>query len=141
MCNMFSTRLFSIPYFSTYGCNNCWLYTPPWNKKASPLTFFMQLLHKLNKKYRTNEKQVQNWIIFVLHITVFEMNLPSRYFIVQKQHWKCQRNVWNMFKVNNKGTRTTSLLSFWVFNVNFEQISHIVLCFYCWTWTNICYLG
>ena len=34
----------------------------------------------------------------------------------------------NMFKVNNKDTRTTSD----AFIVNFRQISHIVLVFDCW---------
>ena len=34
--------------------------------------------------------------------------------------------MWNMFKINNKDTRTIALVSF---IVNFEGISHIVLVF------------
>ena len=33
----------------------------------------------------------------------------------------------NMFKVNNKNSKTTSLTPFWCFFVNFEYISHIFL--------------
>ena len=46
----------------------------------------------------------------------------SRHLLIQSQLWKHQKNVWNMFKVNNKDTRTTSLKSFW--------------CLYCQLWTN-----
>ena len=33
--------------------------------------------------------------------------------------------MWNMFKVNNKNTKTTSLTSSWCFIGNFEHISHL----------------
>ena len=33
--------------------------------------------------------------------------------------------MWNMFKVNNKETKTTPMASFSVFIVNFEHISHL----------------
>ena len=33
----------------------------------------------------------------------------SRHLLVQNQQLKYQRNVWNLFKVNNRGTRTTPL--------------------------------
>ena len=36
-----------------------------------------------------------------------------RHLLVQSQQWKHQNNVWNLFKVNSKDTRTTSLTSFW----------------------------
>ena len=32
-----------------------------------------------------------------------------------------------MFKVNNKNFRTTSLMSFWCFSVNFKDILHLFL--------------
>ena len=43
------------------------------------------------------------------------MNLwrPGRYLFVESQQWKRQDNVWNLFKINNKDTRTSSLMSFW----------------------------
>ena len=37
--------------------------------------------------------------------------------------------MWNMFKLNNKDTRTTLLVSPGVFIVNFYNISHIALLF------------
>ena len=40
-------------------------------------------------------------------------HLPSRALLVQSQQWKHQSNVWKLFKVNNKDTRTTSMTSFW----------------------------
>ena len=47
---------------------------------------------------------------------------------------------WNIFKVNNKDTRTTSgALIF-----NFEQIfiiSELFFCSFCWIWTSICLLA
>ena len=41
-----------------------------------------------------------------------------------------QQNMWNLFKVNNKGTREMSLTSCWCFIANIEQISPIVLKFW-----------
>ena len=35
--------------------------------------------------------------------------------LVQNQWWKHQKNVWDLFKINNKDTRTTSLMSFFCF--------------------------
>ena len=35
---------------------------------------------------------------------------PSRHLTVQTKHWKHQNNAWNMFKINNKDTRTTSMI-------------------------------
>ena len=52
---------------------------------------------------------------------------PSRHLLVQSQQLKHQNNVWNMFKVNNKDSRTTSLTLFW--------------CFHCRLWTSKCRLG
>ena len=45
----------------------------------------------------------------------------SRHLPVQSQQWEHQSNVWNLFKVNNKDTRTII--------TDFGQISHIVLVF------------
>ena len=33
----------------------------------------------------------------------------SRYLLVPSQYWKHQKNLWNLFKVNSKDTRTTLL--------------------------------
>ena len=40
---------------------------------------------------------------------------PSRLLLVQNQQWKHQNNVWNLFKVTNKDSRTPSFKSFWCF--------------------------
>ena len=58
-----------------------------------------------------------------LQISDFQPNLSCSRHFFQSQQWKHQNNEWNVFKVNNKDTRTTSLTSFW--------------CLYCWLWTNI----
>ena len=39
--------------------------------------------------------------------------------------WKHQNNVWNLYKVNNKDTRATSMTSFW--------------CLYCLLWADFTY--
>ena len=49
----------------------------------------------------------------------------SWHLLVQSQHWKHQNNVWNLYKVNNKDTRATSMMSFW--------------CLYCLLWTDFTY--
>ena len=53
-------------------------------------------------------------------ILVFENFLkgPIQYSLIQRQQWKHQDNVPNMFKVDNKETRMTLMTSFW--------------CLYCW---------
>ena len=41
----------------------------------------------------------------------FYWKLPSHRLLVQSRQWKCQYNVWNLFKVNFKGTRSMSLMT------------------------------
>ena len=38
---------------------------------------------------------------------------PGRHLLVQSHQWKHQGNVRNLFKCNNKDTRTTLMTSFW----------------------------
>ena len=38
---------------------------------------------------------------------------PRRNLLAQSEQWKHQSNVWNLFKINNKEARATSLTSFW----------------------------
>ena len=45
-----------------------------------------------------------------------------RYLLARSQKWKHQKNVWNLFKVDNNDTRTTSITSFLCY-VNFEHFS------------------
>ena len=67
-----------------------------------------------------------------------------QHLLVESQQWKHKKYLWNMFKVDNKETRTTSLMSFWclyfylfggftthcfgVSIVDFEQVSGTFLC-------------
>ena len=55
--------------------------------------------------------------------------IPSRYLLAQNKHWRHHNNVWNLFKVNNKDTRKSSVTSSCVLIGNFGQISYIVLAF------------
>ena len=46
-------------------------------------------------------------------LTLYVETVTSRHLLVQSQQWKHQNNMWNLFKVNNKDTKTTSVTSFW----------------------------
>ena len=62
--------------------------------------------------------------------------LPIHHLHVQSQQWKHQNNVWNLFKVNNKDYRTTSLTT------ERRHIFHTLFwCYHCWLWTSECHLG
>ena len=52
-----------------------------------------------------------------LETFIMSMNLtqPSRRLLVPNQQWKHQSNVWNLFKINDKDTRTNSITPFWCF--------------------------
>ena len=54
---------------------------------------------------------------------------PSQHLLAQGQQWKHQNNMLNLFKVNNKGTRTTSLTSFWYLYLAWSQ-ENFFLCGY-----------
>ena len=61
--------------------------------------------------------------------TLFQNSLrttSSRYLLVRSQKRK-QKNVCNLFQVDNKDIRTTLMMSFW--------------CFHCWLWSRKCWLG
>ena len=49
-----------------------------------------------------------------LKISEINKALHSRQLLVYSQHWKHQENALNLFKVNNKDTRTIKpIISFW----------------------------
>ena len=50
---------------------------------------------------------------------------PRQYLLVQSQKWKHQNKFQCLFIVNNRGTRTMSMIHFGVFIVSFEHISHL----------------
>ena len=53
-----------------------------------------------------------------------DRQMSSQYLLVHSQQTRYQNNVWDLFKVYNKHSRTTSI-SFW--------------CLYCYLWTNFTY--
>ena len=55
---------------------------------------------------------------------------PNWYLLVQNEHWKYQRVVWNLFKVNCKGSLLLILKRF-----------HTLSFFHCWLWASYCWLG
>ena len=48
-----------------------------------------------------------------LLLKTLQRSQPSRYLFVQSQQYKNQNNERNLFKVNSRDTKTTSLTSFW----------------------------
>ena len=56
--------------------------------------------------------QITVTVFIQINSPIKTRNSPSRYLLVQSQQCKHQNNVWNLFKVYNKDTRTTSLALF-----------------------------
>ena len=61
-----------------------------------------------------------------IHLKNHTRKSQCSYLLVQSQQWKQQNKVWNLFKVNNKDTRTTSMTKG---------------CFHYWLWPSKCRLG
>ena len=76
-------------------------------------------------------------------LSVFDhfVKLTLKGLIAKSQQWKYQNNVWNLLKVNSKNTKTTSMLSFWVFIANITQISYTVMVCPLFYLNNQCQLG
>ena len=86
---------------------NCTHGTKSRNASHSEFTFVSFLLMKVCLiTIYNNESQVS----LFKHLALI---FPSRHLFVQNQQYKHQSNVSNMFKVNNKDTRTISMTSFW----------------------------
>ena len=56
--------------------------------------------------------QITVTVFIQINSPIKTRNSPSRYLLVQSQQCKHQNSVWNLFKVYNKDTRTTSLTLF-----------------------------
>ena len=67
------------------------------------------------------------WIMKHFHLT---------FAVVQSQQWKHQNIVSNLFKVNNKDTRTRSITS-----ITLNRFHTLYWCLYCWILTSECRLG
>ena len=73
-------------------------------------SFFMSTAAWQNHILRVSQFKLI-WVSIPLYINV--LRYPNIHLLVQSQRWEHQENVWNLFKVNNKDTRTTSMTSFW----------------------------
>ena len=60
-------------------------------------------------------------IAFLQQLRIKFILQPNRHLLVPSQQWKHQTNVWNLFKVYNKDTRTTYMT---------------FCCLSCWIWTD-----
>ena len=71
---------------------------------------------------------------------------PSRHLLVQNQQQKHQKNVWNLFKVNNKVNDFVLFclllalkrfhVLFWCFWLALKRFNILFWCFWCWLWTS-----
>ena len=80
--------------------------------------------------------------------------VPVTICLLKVNNWNTEKKMWNMFKFNNKDTRTTSwsvsrkLLT--AFNIHYVILVSLLLtlnifhiffyCFYCWLWKSKCLL-
>ena len=70
------------------------------------------------------------------------MARSSWHLLAQNQQWKHQKNVRNLFKFNNKDTRTTPLISFWSsLMLTLNRFHRLFWCFNWWFWKSKCQLG
>ena len=63
--------------------------------------------------------------IFVSVPVIFRITIPAGIYLLKVYNRNTKLKVRNMFKVNNKNTKTRPIASFWCLIVNFEHISHI----------------
>ena len=68
------------------------------------------------------------------------LELPRRHILLQSQQRKHQNNGWNLFKVNNKDTRATSVMLHLLL-LTLNLFHKLLWCFHCGVWTNKCHLG
>ena len=86
------------------------------------------------------KKQIMLNYILVIYPKFYNSFL-CRHLLVQIQQGKHRNNVWNMFRVNDENTRTTSLPLFWCLYFDFEWISYINQEFVLILWTIKYWLG
>ena len=84
------------------------------------------------------------WIEMIFNIMIMKNKLITQWvFTCANSTWRHRSNVWNLNKVNNKGTRTTSmtlpLTKLKLLTLN--RFHTLFWCFHCWLWTSKCPLG
>ena len=80
---------------------------------------------------------ISQWIRFTKNWSFNHINNHSRYFLEQIQQWEHQSNVWNLFKINNKDTRTTSDVVLVSLLSNLNRFYTLLWCFHCWICSRI----
>ena len=85
----------------------CYPIAKTFDQKALHSSLLMYILGSSSIEYKSSCLFSNIYQVFYI------LPMPSWHLLVQSQQWKHQNNVWNMFKVNNKDTKTTSLTSFW----------------------------
>ena len=73
---------------------------------SSTISISLSQKKKFKKMCSFQKKALECW-------SLIQNNNPRLYLLAQSQQWKHHNKVWNMFKVNNKDTRKTSMTSFW----------------------------
>ena len=114
-------------------------------------TGFQTTLANISGISSAERKMTVIWHITSFHLLVFttvnKQNLcsdstvkpkPSRHFLVQSQQSKHQSNVWNLFKVNNEDTRTTSDANLVSLSLTLNRFHTLFWCFHYWLWTVKC---
>ena len=106
---------------------------------------FFDLGNQFQKKWVLFKMQLGK-LLASMHLGCFPIEICSKQIQwgLQSQQQKQMKKLWNMFKINNKDTRTVSTTSFWcIFTVKLEHISYLFLLFTadfeqldpCWNWT------
>ena len=68
-------------------------------------------------------------------------NFPCKQIRAQNRYQKNWKNVWNMFEVNNKDTRTTPMMPFRCLLLTLNIFYTLLWCVHCSLWTSKCLLG
>ena len=91
-----------------------------WRKSWSSLVWMHNLCDIFPTKHFSysmkSNKLTRSLELVKFHLVFFPRETrmkPSRYLLVRSQQCKNYNNMWNLFKVSNKDTRTTSLTSLW----------------------------
>ena len=109
------------------------------NKVILTIRTFVMFSHWANANHvtcskstiKTTETYMLNFVWNAFMLT------PSRLLLVQSQQWKHDSNLWNMFKVNNKSTRTTSVTSVSLLLIS-NRFHTLVWCFPWWNLSSKC---
>ena len=83
-----------------------------WVVWPEPFWFFMIMITSFLRSDCFHINETTGHCLFLGRVVHWDKN-PTGILLVQSQQWKHQNNVWNLFKVNNRDTRTTSMTLFW----------------------------